>query len=233
MDNNTTVAGRSAAFPQTQWTVVVDAVSTDPVRAREALEELCRRYRQPMVNWFRRKDFYQDPEDLAHSFVAYLLEKSLLTKVAPRTGKFRKFLAACMQRFLWDNWDRNNAEMRGGRVEKVGSSDGDQDLETAGVIDSQLDVDFALAIHHQVMNQLAPRDQLKPFIFQKDSSKGWDEIAASFGKTSTAVRKEVSRLRRNHWERFRAEVAQLVDPAERVEETRYLYELLFRNFPTH
>jgi hypothetical protein len=41
----------------------------------------------------------------------------------------------------------------------------------------------------------------------------------------------VSRLRRSHWESFHNEVAQIVTPMDRTEETRYLYELLFRNLP--
>ena len=223
--------GGGSNFPATQWTVIVDAVSSNPARASEALEKLCVDYRQPIVNWFRRKDFYQDPEDLAQSFVAYLIEKSLLTRLTPRMGKFRAFLADTMQKFLWDNWDRNGAQKRGRDVEKVSLADNDVADLADGQAYSQLDLDFALVIHRRAMKSLAPADDLKPYIFQKDSSEGWDVIATRAGKTSTALRKEVSRLRRGHWEKFRDEVAQIVTPANRAEETRYLYELLFRNFP--
>lgn len=231
MKQHSSGSDAGAAFPPTQWTVIVDAVSSDPTRAAAALEQLCVTYRQPIVNWFRRKDFYQDPEDLAHSFVGYLIEKSLLNKVTPRSGKFRAFLAATMQNFLRDNWDRNNAKKRGREVEKVSLADYDVGVLADGQVDSQLDLDFALVIHRKVMANLSPRAELKPYLFQKDLSEGWDEIAAQVGKTSTAVRKEVSRLRRGHWEEFRDEVAQIVTPANRDEETRYLYELLFRNLP--
>jgi hypothetical protein len=218
-------------FPTTQWTVIIDATSINPDRAREALERLCKAYRQPIINWFRRKDYYQDPEDLTHGFVAYLIEKSLLSKVAPRTGRFRAFLADTMQKFLWDNWDRNGAQKRGGDVEKVSLTDNDLDVQAGGPADSQLDLDFALVIHRKVMASLAPTEELRPYIFQKDSNEKWDLIAMRTNKTSAAVRKEVSRLRRGHWETFRDEVAQIVTPEHRTVETRYLYELLFRNFP--
>ena len=231
MEVNSSTPSHGPAFPPTQWTVIVDAVSVNPERAREALEKLCGVYRQPIVNWFRRKDFYQDPEDLTHSFVAYLIEKSLSNKVMPRTGRFRAFLADTMQKFLWDTWDRNGAQKRGRDVEKVALGDNDVDVQSDGQPYSQLDLDFALVIHRRVMESLAPADELKPYIFQKDSSEGWDVIAARLGKTPTAIRKEVSRLRRGHWESFRDEVAQIVTPANRAEETRYLYELLFRNLP--
>lgn len=232
MDADPAPIERNAAFPTTQWTVIVDAVSTNPQRARDALERLCANYRQPIVNWFRRKDFYQDPEDLTHSFVAYLIEKSLLNKVAPRTGKFRAFLADTMQKFLWDSWDRNGAQKRGRDVEKVSLSENDFEVGAVGDGDSQLDLDFALVINQKVMGSLNPRPELKSYIFQKDSEEGWDTIAARLGKNSAALRKEISRLRRNHWELFRDEVGQIVTPANRAEQTQYLYELLFRNAPS-
>jgi RNA polymerase sigma-70 factor (ECF subfamily) len=231
MEHNLSTVCHSSAFPPTQWTVIIEAGSTDPARAREALDKLCGDYRQPIVNWFKRKDFHQDPEDLAHGFVAYVLEKNLLNKVVPRTGRFRCFLVTAMQKFLWDAWDRNNAQKRGRDVQKVALVDNDVDVEADGPADSQLDMDFALVIHQRVMDALRPRTELKPYIFQKDTSERWDEIAKCLGKTAQAVRKEVSRLRRRHWEQFRDQVAQIVTPANRVEETRYLYELLFRNFP--
>ena len=231
MEENPPKSGRESAFPPTQWTVIVDAVSTNPARATEALEKLCEAYRQPIVNWFRRKDYYQDPEDLTHGFIAYLIEKSLLNKVTPRTGSFRAFLADTMQKFLWDTWDKNGAQKRGRDFEKVSLADHDLNVQANNQADSQLDLDFARTIHCRVIKQLTPTPELKPYIFQKDSNEGWDEIAMRLGKTSTAIRKEVSRLRRGHWESFQDEVAQIVTPANRAEETRYLYELLFRNLP--
>lgn len=51
----------------------MEAASQDPERARKALAKLCELYRQPIVNWFRRHEFHDDPEDRAHDFLAYLL----------------------------------------------------------------------------------------------------------------------------------------------------------------
>src|SRR5688572_4818079 len=135
MQPNLSTPDCGSAFPPTQWTVIVDAASRDPERAREALEKLCGVYRQPIVNWFRRKDFYQDPEDLTHSFVAYLIEKNLLNKVMPRMGMFRAFLADTMQKFLWDTWDRNGAQKRGRGVEKLVLEGNDIDVEADGPAD--------------------------------------------------------------------------------------------------
>jgi hypothetical protein len=232
MPEDSPAPGGGSAFPTTQWTVIVDAASSDPARAREAFARLCDAYREPIMNWFRRKDYYEDPEDLTQSFVAYFIEKSLLNKVAPRTGLFRAFLTDTMQKFLWDTWDKAGAQKRGRDIEKVSLVENDADMLADGHADSQLDVDFARVIHRKVMDALVPTDELKPYIFQKDSSEGWEAIATRWGKTSESVRQEVCRLRRSHWKRFQDEVAQIVTPANRAEETRYLYELLFRNPPS-
>lgn len=149
-----------------------------PQRAREALAGLCASYRRPIVNWSRQKDFYQDPEDLTHSFVVYLIEQSLLSEVAPRTGKFRAFLADTMPKFLWDSWDRNGAQKRGRIVEKVSLSENDFYVGADGHGDSQLDLDLALVINHQVLTHLNPRPELKSYIFERDSEEGWDAIGA-------------------------------------------------------
>jgi len=205
----------------------MEAGSGEGVRAKQALEWLCRAYRPVIVNWFKRRDFRQDPEDLAQAFLVYIIEKSLLNRVIPRTGSFRCFLAASMRNFLRDTWDKEGTQKRGGDVQKVPLLD-EHDAEAVSG-ESQLDIEFALQIHRKAMEQLAPPPELVAYVFQKGPDEGWDEIAGRMNKTSTGLRKEVSRLRRAHWERFRDEVRQIVAPAQQAEETRYLYELLFTN----
>ena len=224
-----------SAFPPTQWTVVAEAASADPARARVALEQLCANYRPAIVAWFRRKDFQRDPEDLAQSFLAYFLSQNILQnsagKFAARSGRFRTFLAVTMQNFLHDTWDRELAQKRGGGTEVVSLDADELDPADGSKGDSRLDVDFALLIHGRVMAQLRPGAELRRFIFEKDAPGGWEALAAGLGRTSAAVRKEVSRMRDEHWQRFRNEVAQTVAVAERDGETRYLYKLLFDHAP--
>lgn len=232
MDELRSPAQDGSAFPPTEWTVVADSVSSNPARAREAMEALCQNYREPIVNWFKRKDFRQDPEDLAQGFFAFLIGKGLLLKVAPRTGRFRCFLVAVMHNYLRDSWDLTTAQKRGGGLEKVPLWEVEGELPGSLEGETPLDVDFAQVIHRKVMARLAPREGLKAYLFYKESAEGWDEVAERLGTTAAAIRKEVSRLRRSHWELFSAEVAQIASPADRAEETKYLYELLFRNQPS-
>lgn len=223
--------GQEAAFPTTQWTIILEAASQDPGRAQKALERLCNLYRQPIVNWFRRKDFHHDAEDRAHDFVVYLVEKRLLARIRPHATKFRWFLAASMKLFLWDCWDKDGAQKRGGDVVTVRLVDGEGDIGSQPDNDSHLDLDFALEINRRVMAKLAPPPELKRFIFQKDRGEPWNEVAERFGKKSGSIRQGVHRLRRRHWELFRDEVALIATPAEKADETKYLYELLFKHAP--
>lgn len=215
----------ASPFPTTQWTVVLETTSTDPERAHRALEKLCAAYRQPIVNWFRRRTPDSQAEDHAHDFIAYLMGKDLLARVTKRSGRFRFFLFACMRYYLLD------ARKRDRGATEVPLLEDEVDEKSAATGDSQLDVDFALAIHRKLMDRLSPTAELRPYIFLKDTSIGWEEVAGRLQRTPAAVRKQVSRLRRSHWESFRTEVGQIVTPANRAEETRYLYELLFRNLP--
>jgi hypothetical protein len=238
MLNSSSASGQDSAFPTTQWTVILDVVSMDPEKAQKALAKLCELYRQPIVNWFRRNEFRRDPEDRAHDFVAYLIEKKLVERTAgqavnakPEAGRFRRFLATAMWNFLRDCWDKDGARKRGADATSVPLGDWDGSAQVQAVADSQLDLEIALTIHARVMQKLVPAPELAVFIFQKDSCEPWDEISIRLQRTPEAVRKEVSRLRRRHWELFRDEVAQIVTPPNKAEETRYLYELLFRNPP--
>ena len=231
MEEIQSTSGRSSAFPSTQWTLVIEAVSENPDLASRALEKLCGVYRDPIVNWFGRRCYNHDGEDMAHEFIAYLLNKNLLSRLTPRTGRLRFFLADCMRKFLSDESGKASALKRGGDIAKVPLADGHLDFQAQGPADSQLDLDFALVIHRKVMDRLAPTPELIPYLFQKETSTSWDSIAARLQRTSVAVRKEVSRLRRAHWETFRDEVASIVMPGDTADETRYLYELLFRHLP--
>jgi DNA-directed RNA polymerase specialized sigma24 family protein len=219
----------ASAFPLTHWTIIFEAGSADSRQAQAALAKLCELYRQPIVNWFGRHANRQEAEDLAHSFIAYLLDKQVLARLRERKGRFRFFLVTVMRRFLYAEWDKAAAQRRGGNAAIVPLA-GNEAAQPAGTDgDPQFDSDLAAEIHARVMSKLEPPGDFVPYLFGKDPSPGWDEVAATLNTTSAALRKRVSRLRRAHWEGFRDQVAELVSPGDKADETRYLYELLFRN----
>jgi hypothetical protein len=60
----------SAAFPTTQWSLVLDAAATEPERAAAALEKLCARYWYPIYAFVRQRgNDEHTAEDLTQGFL--------------------------------------------------------------------------------------------------------------------------------------------------------------------
>ena len=102
-------------FRTTQWSVVFTAQQSDSTQARAAMEKLCRAYWHPIYAFVRRRGHpVHDAQDLTQEFFSRLLEKDALDAVHPAKGKFRSFLLASMKHFLANEWDKANAQKRGG-----------------------------------------------------------------------------------------------------------------------
>ncbi len=83
--------------------------------AAEALAELCRIYWYPLYAYVRRRGYdTHQAEDLTQEFFLRLLAKNYLAGVDRRKGKFRAFLLASLKHFLANEWDRCQAQKRGG-----------------------------------------------------------------------------------------------------------------------
>ena len=221
-------------FPPTHWTVVIEASSENPAKAREAIDKLCTVYRQPIVNWLRRHDYGQDAEDLAHEFVSFLLQKNRLKNFVRMEKQFRKFLCTCLIRFLGDLRDRANAKKRGEGI-ALEPLDG-QEVAAQTDIGKELDRDIAREMHRRVMARLeqdyAGRggvvrfQELRRFVFGKESHASYAEVASRLSMTPNSVKKAVFDLRERYFDCFRTEVAQTVSSDEMNEETRYIFTLL-------
>src|SRR5438034_8573627 len=110
-----TVSASAARFPQTLWSMVLEAAQGPSTRSHEALATLCRAYWFPLYAFLRRQGKSpHDAEDLTQSFLLHLVEKETLTRVNPEKGKFRSFLLASLQYFLANERDKQQAQKRGG-----------------------------------------------------------------------------------------------------------------------
>ena len=102
-------------FTATHWSVVLAARDGDSIRARAALEVLCRTYWYPLYAFIRGSGYSPpDAQDLTQGFFARLLAKDYLRVVEPEKGRFRAFLKMALKRFLAHEWERGRAEKRGG-----------------------------------------------------------------------------------------------------------------------
>src|SRR5260370_33902236 len=106
---------RTAQFPTTSWSVIVQAKNRDSEVSRDALGRLCSSYWYPGFAFLCRKGLESDrARDCTQDFFTTLLEKKYLADIERSKGKFRSFLLAAVSHFL-SNWlDAEKALKRGG-----------------------------------------------------------------------------------------------------------------------
>ena len=100
------------------------------------MERLCRTYWYPLYAFVRRKGHdHHDASDLTQAFFARFLEKRYLRSVDANRGKFRTFLLTSLTHFLANEWDKAQAQRRGGGRQifslEEESADGRYQLEPA------------------------------------------------------------------------------------------------------
>jgi RNA polymerase sigma-70 factor (ECF subfamily) len=102
-------------FTTTHWSVILEAGDGSSPRAREALESLCTTYWYPLYAYVRRKGYTpEDAEDLTQEFFRRFLGNNSLSHARRERGRFRNFLLTSLQNFLAHEWERGQAQKRGG-----------------------------------------------------------------------------------------------------------------------
>jgi len=225
-----------SAFPQTLWTLVLEAARGEGEMWQEALGRLCVIYREPICSWLQRSGAHREQlEDLTHGFMEHLLEGHRLKHVERRESKFRTFLIECLRRFVRGEWRKQMAAKRGGGMELANVDD--LALGLAPDLDKLLDLDFALAVHRQALVRLEQRKfatepkrarflELRRFIWGYDPDLSYGEVGQRLGMTPNHVKKAVFDLRHDYYDSFRDEVSEIVDTGWVDEETRYLMTLV-------
>lgn len=228
-------------FATTHWTVVLTAGQRHTPESDAALEQLCQTYWFPLYAYVRRRGHTKaDAEDLTQAFFARLLEKNFLTNLDSERGKFRAFLLAALKHFLANEWDKEQAQKRGG-----GAAHLSLDWQTADTKfqvaaqnepspDKAFDREWALALLARVIQRLQKEseadgkgklfEQLKMFLMAGKSESAQAEVAKSLGMEEGAVRVAIHRLRKRYRALLRDEIANtLSDTALVDEEMRALF----------
>ena len=232
-------------FQTTHWTVVLDAARTDgsPV-ARDALARLCSVYWYPLYAFCRRQGQQpHDAEDLTQEFFARLLGKNGLTSVRPEHGRFRSFLLASLKNLLANEWQRSQAQRRGGGRPAI-SLDGTEAetryaLEPADGLTPEMVFErrWALSILERTMSALRREygteqkrdlfEQLEGFLPGGHGTVSRTELAAKRGVKVGAIDVAIHRLRQRFGALLREQVAQTVSSEAEVDaEIRYLISVL-------
>lgn len=206
-----------------------------------ALEELCRTYWFPLYAYVRRRGHNKpDAEDLVQEFFARFLEKNYLAGLNAERGRFRAFLLASLKHFLANEWDKSQAQKRGGGVAPLSLDwqTADTKFQVAAINepspDQAFDREWALALLAKVIERLQKEcvadgkaklfEQLKIFLMAGKGESAQGDVARTLGMEEGAVRVAVHRLRKRYRVLLRDEISQtLTDESQVDEEMRALF----------
>ena len=179
-----------------------------------------------------------DAKDQTQSFFARLLEGRALKGAEVSRGKFRSYLFGAVKHFITEQHRREHALKRGGGL----SADTDTAaLETAEAPTLPPDAEFdrawaCAALNHtltllQQEQNAAGKDAvftvLKPWLAGTASHGDTASVAQHLGTSETAIRVQLSRLRRRMRELLQQTLAETLSEGGDVEaEMRYLAEAL-------
>jgi RNA polymerase sigma-70 factor (ECF subfamily) len=239
--SNQTACAPGGVFATTHWTVVLAAGRRSTPQADAALEELCKTYWFPLYAYVRRRGHAKTAaEDLVQEFFARLLEKNFLANLDGEKGKFRAFLLAALKHFLANEWDKAQAQKRGGGAAHLSLDwqTADTKFQVAATNepspDRAYDREWALALLAKVIERLQAEcaaegkgklfEQLKTFLMAGGGDSAQAEVAKALGMEEGAVRVAVHRLRKRYRALLRDEIAHtLADESQVAAEMQALF----------
>jgi len=235
-----------AQFPVTRWTVVLKAAEDSSDQSQEALAALCKAYWYPLYAFVRRRGHSpEEAQDLTQEFFARLLEKHYVRDCRQERGRFRSFLLASMKNFLANEWDRTQADKRGGGNLPVSldaviqNGEHRYSLEPRNNLTPEniFEKEWAVTLLDQTLRALEKEfelagkkhqfTRLKDFLTGPETRIPYSEVAHSLGISEGAVKVAVLRVRARFREILRQEISETVsDPSEVGDEFRYLKSVL-------
>ena len=200
------------------------------------MERLCRTYWYPLYVFIRRKGHaHADASDLTQAFFARFLEKRYLRAVDANLGKFRTFLLTSMTHFLVNEWEKSQAQKRGGGMRVLSFDDADADqryqLEPAEhtTPETLFDRRWAQTVLSVVLDRLAAETEekrfeiLKGFLLEDKGAVSYEAASSELGMSVSAITSAIHRMRARYRALLFEEVANTVEKPEEVEqEIRYL-----------
>lgn len=217
---------RMSSFQDTRWSLIA-AAREQPQLARQALEQLCRAYRPPVLAYLRRSGMAgNDAEDLTQAFFVHFLERGWYAEADPQRGRFRSLLLTALRRFVIDQRLHDSARKRNA----MRSSDDDaldriadegDTPETAftrawlgtviGHAMNRLQDEWALAGKREQFEQLAP-------LLEHADSRELQALAVATGVRSNTLAVQVHRMRQRLRELVRLELLQTVGSHEALQQ---------------
>jgi DNA-directed RNA polymerase specialized sigma24 family protein len=221
-------AAGASSFPTTQWSMVLHAGRGADTSARDALEKLCGRYWYPLYVYVRRQGRpHHEAEDCTQAFFARLLAAEGIARARRERGRFRTFLLTSLRNFLISEWQRSQAEKRGGGRAPISFEiQGADERFALEPVDSGLSPDqgFDRNWAHAMIAaaEAAVREEyegsgrgplfaaLAPLVWGNAGLESHAGHAARLGLKEPAFAVALHRMRKRIGERLRADVAETV-----------------------
>lgn len=239
-------AGKAGQFMTTCWSAVLLSGQSQAPGSDRAREEFCQLYWYPLYAFVRRRGYNaDDAKDLTQGFFLFIFDHKALQRVTPTKGKFRSFLLGSLKNYLSNEYQRENAIKRGGKIDfvSVDFSDG-EDRYSREPTDSLtpekiFDANWALTLLERAIERLKEEysaqgkatvfETLRPFLDVSGLAPvpSYEVASEKLKVTSAGVKTLIHRFRKRYSEILREAVAQTVtDPGEIDDEIRSLCEAL-------
>ncbi len=237
-------ADENREFATTHWSVVLAAKDLGRQDARDALTQLCQSYWYPVYAYVRRRvPSVHEAQDLTQEFFAHLIEKNTVNAADPRRGRFRAFLLTALKNFLASQWQKSQAQKRGGSqttlsldfpvaetrfsAQLATNVTAEQLFDREWTISLLDDVVVALRDEYAGKGKLQVFEALKGTISANEQQLPYARAARELGMSENAAQVAAHRLRKRYRELLRQEVAQTVaQPGDVDDEIRSLISTL-------
>lgn len=217
-------------FESTHWSVVLAAAETQSPEATAALETLCNSYWYPLYAYLRRRGHaVDDAKDITQEFFARrVVNRQIFGGVSPGAGRFRTWLLNSLQNLVCNEWDRRQAQKRGGGQEHVSLDF--VNAEDRYLADPQLDTppevlydrDWAATLLDSALAELRASyeregkaelfEAMKRFL--QPTLPSYAEVALQLGRSEAAIKMAVSRFRHEYGDLIRKQIKRTVSSAE-------------------
>jgi RNA polymerase sigma-70 factor (ECF subfamily) len=211
-------------FPNTRWSVVLEAQGSDSSLRHRALEQICRTYWLPVYAFARGQGLAPaDAEDLTQNVLSDLLNRQVFEKLAAENGKLRSFLRVATKNYLRNEWKKGNRLKRGGgaTVLSLDYEDAEQRCSLQVVDDESperlFDRHWGLNLLHRTMERLEATyvgegkgelfAALKGVLGQDGGGPRYQDLAARLGMSEGAIKVAVHRLRKRYRKILKQEIA--------------------------
>ena len=235
---------KSALFPATMWSALIEVQEGGSSEAILALERLAHAYWQPLYVFVRQRGLdHEHAADAVQGFFTHLISGEVLRRVERRESRFRSFLLTAFQNWLTNERERAAMQKRGGGATHITLAEFDSaQLDPALAVPESPERSFDRRWARAVFDHAVAR--LDAEIAQKERAEflrelrlrligpaagqpNWEEVATRFGLNANTVKQAAHTLRQRFAVLLKHEVRAVVgSEADLAEELRYLIELL-------